>query len=179
MGTRTGKILLLIAIVALGLSSLAWADTAPEEVVVLPAPVIAQPSVIAQAPDVAPAVAPAPAPETLGVTEVQGGAYYYNDRDREVWITLGDRNGLRPTAQVEFLREGEVVGTGTVKNVFTADAVVTPSSTTPAGAIRPGDTVRVVLNGTRAALDKQINQERRLHGVGEILFSVLILWSSF
>ena len=171
MGTRTGWFVLLFAVMALALSSLAWADAAPEEVVALPAPALA-PAVIAQAAD---APAPDPAPETLGVTQnTDGIVYYYNDRDWEVWISLGDLNGLRPTAQVEFVRDGQVVGTGVVKRVRDCDAIVTPSSDTPGGAILKGDDVRVVTNGTRAALDKQLVRERRWQMLGEILFGALV-----
>ncbi len=179
MGTRVVKFVVLLIVIGLGCASLAWAKPAPEEEVALPAPVVAQPSMIAQAPDAAPAEAPAAAPETLGVTQnATGVAYYYNDRDWEVWASIGDISGLRPTAQVEFVRNGQVVATGTVKQVRDVDCIITPAKGTPAGAILKGDVVRVTLNGTRHALNKQMAEERRWELLGEIVFGALV-WAPY
>lgn len=174
MGTRTGKIVLLLAVIGLGLSSLAWA-AAPEEVVTVPAPVITPPTMVAQAPVAVAMPVPSAPPEACGVTQDTSGiAYYYDDRDWEVWINLGANNGLRPCAQVSFCRCGQVVATGVVKTVRDADAIVTPSPGTPAGQIHKGDAVRVTCNGTRADLDRVINEERKWELWGEIGLTALL-----
>ncbi len=171
MGTRTLKIVLVLAILLLALARLAWAEApATEEAAptVAPAPVVvAQATCPATATCAAPATCPAPAnggvaPELLGVTQTaKGTVYYYDDRRWEAWATIGASDGLRPTAQVDILRKGCVIARGVVKTVKASDAIITPCDGTPAGTILLGDDVRVTCNGTRAELDKVIARERR------------------
>jgi len=177
MGTRTGKMVVLLVVLCLGLCALAWAEEAVEEEVAVAAP--AAPQMVAQAPAVVPAPAPVVPPEMLGVTQnAKGTVYFYDDRQWEVWATIGAMNGLRPTAQVEFERCGRVIATGTVKAVRDADCVITPCPGTPAGQILLGDDVHVCLNGTRAALDKVTKRDQRLLWIESLAFSLLVWWPS-
>jgi hypothetical protein len=165
MGTRTLKIALVLAILLLALARLAWAEA---------------PVAVAQTTEPATAALAAPAsgnvaPELLGVTQnAKGTVYYYDDRRWEAWVTIGAGNGLRPTAQVDFVRKGCVVAQGVVKTVKASDAIVTPCDGTPAGAILLGDDVRVTCNGTREALDAVMAREHRLEMWGDYGLTALL-----
>jgi hypothetical protein len=100
--------------------------------------------------------------------------YYYDDRHWEAWVTVGANSGLRPKAQVQFVRCGKVIAQGVVKTVKAADAIVTPCDDTPAGAILLGDDVRVTCNGTRADLEAVMAKERRTEALGTIAISSLL-----
>lgn len=172
MGTRTMKAILAVAMVLVAATSPGWADTpATDEA----APAAGPPPVA-----VAQASAPAPAsgalsPEALGVTQnATGVVYYRDDRRWETWVTIGSEHGLRPKAQVEFLRGGEVVAQGVVKTVKAIDAIVTPCDGTPAGTILLGDEVRVTCNGTRADLNAAIARDRREEMWGTLGISALL-----
>ena len=169
MGTRISRLTLALGLVCLGTSTLAWADAAPAP----QAP--ATPVVVAQAPE--PATEAAVKPELLkGVVEnARGTVYYLDDRNWEVWSTVGSTAGLRPNAQVEFVRKGEVVASGTVKTVRDADCVITPAKGTPAGTVLKGDDMRIVQNGTRADLDRVISHEQRLQNLGTLFFTALLV----
>ncbi len=91
-----------------------------------------------------------------------------------MWATIGSRDGLRPCAQVEFVRCGEVVAKGTVKIVRESDCVITPCPGTPAGMILVGDDVRVCLNGTRRDVDRVLRHEDRLQALGTLVLSYLV-----
>jgi hypothetical protein len=171
MGTRITRLTLTLGLVCMGVSSWAWADTAA------PAPpASATPIVVAQAAPEAPQAATEPEPELLlGVTQnARGTVYYCDDRHWEAWSTVGSTAGLRPNAQVEFVRKGKVVATGKVKTVKASDCIVTPDKGTPAGTILKGDQVRIVVNGTRADLDRVIKRERRLDDMGTIGLTALL-----
>jgi len=166
MGTRIVRLTLALGLVCMALSSLAWADTAASA---------SAPVAVAQGDDQAAPATPAVKPELLGVTQnARGTVYYYDDRHWEAWVTTGAINGLRPKAQVEFLRKGEVIATGEVKTVKDADCIITPAKGTPAGAILKGDQVRIVENGTRADLEKVMAKEKHLQDIGTIFFTALI-----
>ena len=167
MGTRTMRIILVLG--TLLLAGSAWADTAATKEAAAPAAVA-----VAQASGPASPEA-AVAPELLGVTQnAKGSVYYRDDRRWEVWVTIGSEHGLRPNAQVDFVRGGEVVAQGVVKSVKAVDAIVTPCEGTPAGTILLGDYVRVTCNGTRADLDAVIARERRTETLGTIAISSLL-----
>jgi pyruvate/2-oxoglutarate dehydrogenase complex dihydrolipoamide acyltransferase (E2) component len=99
--------------------------------------------------------------EELGVTvNAKGTVYYYDDRRPEAWVTVGGNHGLRPEAEIAFMRGGRVVAKGTVAQVRSVDAVVVPAECTPAGTIMLGDDVRVLRNGSRAALNAALGRDR-------------------
>ena len=168
MGTRISRLTLALGLVCLGTSTLAWADAAPA------AQAPATPVVVAQAPE--PATEAAVKPELLkGVVEnARGTVYLCDDRHWEVWSTVGSTAGLRPNAKVEFVRQGEVVATGTVKTVRDADCIITPDKGTPAGAVVKGDDMRIVQNGTRADLDRAMNREKRTQQLGTLFLTLLL-----
>lgn len=182
MGTRTMRITLVLAILAL--MSAAWAEApateeaAPTAVAQADCAVTSPPA--ATAPVCAVATTGGVAPELLGVTQnAKGTVYYYDDRRWEAWITIGANHGLRPKAQVQFMRGGKVIAQGVVKTVKAADAIVTPCDGTPAGAILLGDTVCVTCNGTRADLDAVMVRERREEALGTIAISTLLAGTIF
>jgi len=120
---------------------------------------------------------PCQAPEELGVCEnAKGTVYFYDDRQLEAWVTIGSSSGLRPTARVAFLRNGEVVAEGDVVQVRNCDAVVRPDKDTPAGTILRGDDVRVTRNGTEEALKRQISGERTIKALGSLLITSLLVY---
>lgn len=184
MGTRTMRITLVFAILLLVVARFAWAEApateeaAPVAVAQADCVVMSQP--VVTAPVCAVATAGGVAPELLGVTQnAKGTVYYYDDRRWEVWVTIGANNGLRPRAQVQFLRCGKVIAQGVVKTVKASDAIVTPCEGTPAGAILLGDDVCVTCNGTRADLDEVIAKERRTEALGTIAISTLLAGTIF
>jgi hypothetical protein len=179
MGTRTMKLILVLAILLLALARFAWAeapateDPAPVAVAEATCAVTAQPCAVA--PTCAVATASGVAPELLGVTQnAKGAVYYYDDRRWEAWVTVGANHGLRPNAQVQFMRCGKVIAQGVVKTVKASDAIVTPCDGTPAGAILLGDSVCVTCNGTRADLDVVMARERRAEAWGTIAVSAIL-----
>jgi hypothetical protein len=98
----------------------------------------------------------------MGITEnAKGTVYYYDEHRPEIWATLGTRHGLRPEAQVAFVRQHEIVAEGSVTNVRRADCVIAPAPGTPAGQVLVGDRVLVMTNGPREALNQQIAEEQR------------------
>lgn len=150
MGTRIGSMALAL-VVLLGVSALAWA--APAEKSTAPTEEAEGPCEVAGTPV-----------EELGVTEnANGVVYYYDDRVPEVWVTIGSNHGLRSEAELAFVRGDRVVANGSVKEVRQIDCVVSPAECTPAGTILLGDGVRVLRNGSRAALDAQIRRDQMEH----------------
>lgn len=183
MGTYRRSTALAIVVILLGLSALAWAaaeaepaapapavasDAEPPAEELAPAPAEEEPALAVEVAkrEGAEATAPASDPpaeaiEELGVCEnARGIVYFYDDGQWEVWANIGARHGLRPTARVVFLRDGEVIGEGRVVDVRNADCVIRPDKDIPAGALLIGDDVRVVQNGSRAALDRVIAKDR-------------------
>lgn len=148
MGMRNCAVVLLLAIVCLVLSTCAWA---------------AIPTV--------PYDQPGPGAVVNAETAV---AYYLDDARSETWITIGDAEGLRPTAEVAFLRNGQEVARGAVIQVRTNDAIVRPAEGTPGGAIHRGDAVQVLSNGSRKALDTAIRKERRTEELITIAITVFL-----
>ncbi len=167
MGTHTGRISLLVAVLCLGLAAWGWAEAPAAEA----EPSAGESMEIAQAPaeaEAAEAEAQVACDEMkeVGVCgHSRGIAYYYDDRRPEVWATLGSRDGLRVKARVQFVRNDEVVAEGTVTLVRRSDCVVSPDKGVVAGAIVLGDYVNVVQNGSRAATDAVIAREKRSHFV--------------
>ena len=160
MGTHTGRISLLVAVLCLGLAAWGWAEAPAAESESSAGETIE----IAQAPAEAEAEAEVACEEMkeLGVCgHSRGIAYYYSDQRPEVWVTLGSNEGLRVKARVQFVRDDEVVAEGTVTVVRQSDCVVSPDKDVVAGAIMLGDYVNVVQNGTRAATDAVIAREKR------------------
>ena len=144
MGTGLRSIALMVVALSIGLTAVAWA--APEEVG-------DEPAVVEM--DVDPTL-------ELGVTQnAKGTVYFYDERRPEFLATIGMRHGLRPEALVAIVRRGEIVAEGFVKDVNASDCVVYPAPGTPAGQILVGDSVRVLVNGPREAMDAKI---RREHG---------------
>lgn len=178
MGTRTLKIVLVLAILLLALARLAWAEAPATEQAapaVAPAPVVVAEATCPATPSCPATADGGVAPELLGVTQnARGTVYYYDDRRWEAWATLGANDGLRPTAQVDILRKGGLIARGVVKSVKACDAIITPCEGTPAGAILLGDDVRVTCNGTRAELDKVIAREHRAEMWGDIGLTALL-----
>jgi hypothetical protein len=175
---------LLLVIICLGVTSLAWAgqaaDTpAADTSAAVPAAVAKAPveEPAQETPTVEPAAARDANPETLGVTQnAKGTVFYYDDVRWEVWANIGSMHGLRPKAQVVFVRDGQVVASGTVKTVRDADAIITPAKGTPAGTILKGDDVRVVVNGTRKDMERQAKQGRTLDFLlGVLGWAVMLL----
>jgi hypothetical protein len=165
MRSRTCNTVLLLAIVSLSLSSLAWAacpgcgGTAPA-----PADSSAGERTVQPAPEGYP-----------GCVDTSGAvAYYCDDPRAEVWVTIGTGRGLRPKAKVSFVREGQVVAQGEVITVRTDDAIVKPVAGTAAGAIRIGDALQVDVNGTRADADLALARERRREDLGTLFFAALL-----
>jgi hypothetical protein len=110
--------------------------------------------------------------EELGVClNAKGTVYYCDDRAFEVLGTVGSAHGLRPEARVVFMRRGEVVAEGTAARVRDVDAVFKPDKDTPAGTIVLGDDVRIVRNGPRAAVNRELRNEKRMQRLGA--------WGSF
>jgi hypothetical protein len=165
MGTHTGRISLVVAVLCLGLAAWGWAEAPAAE---------AEPSA-GESIEIAQAPAEAEAAEAEGEVACdemkelgicghsRGIAYYYDDRRPEVWVTLGGNDGLRVKARVQFVRNDEVVAEGTVTLVRESDCVVSPDKDVVAGAIVLGDYVNVVQNGSRAATDAVIAREKRSH----------------
>jgi hypothetical protein len=116
-----------------------------------------------------------------GVTEnAKGTVYYYDERRPEVWATIGLRNGLRPSAVVAFVRCGEVVAQGIVVQAKTSDCIIRPAPCVPAGTILVGDDVRVLVNGSREALDAVIAREDSDRALGTFaIFAILFgsIWA--
>ncbi len=174
MGTYRRSTALAIVVILIGLSALAWAAAEAEPAAPAPAVELApasaeeEPALAVEMAKLEGAEATAPASdppaepiEELGVCEnARGIVYFYDDGQWEVWATIGARHGLRPTARVVLLRDGEVIGEGRVVDVRNADCVIRPDKDTPAGAVLLGDDVRVVQNGSRAALDRVIAKDR-------------------
>jgi len=183
MGTYRRSIALTAVALLLGLSALVWA--APETEPAAPAPAAecvsetwaAEASPAPAEKSAVPAVElakleraeepalasdpPARPIEELGVCDnAEGVVYFYDDGQWEVWATIGARHGLRPTARVAFFRDGQSIAEGRVVDVRNADCIIRPDKDTPAGAILLGDEVRVMRNGSRAALDRVIARAR-------------------
>ena len=137
MGTRRSASAVVLAVVCLTLASLVSAQTMPAGPVGYEDP------------------GPGQAVDTTTAM-----VYYYDDNRFESWVSIGQRHGLRPGAEVAFQRGGQEVARGTVVTVRDADAVIKPAEGTPGGAIRTGDMVQVVSNGSRAAADKALAQCR-------------------
>jgi hypothetical protein len=160
MGTHTGRISLLVAVLCLGLAAWGWAEAPAAEAESSAGETIE----IAQAPAEAEAEVACDEMKEIGVCgHSRGIAYYYDDRRPEVWATLGGHDGLRVKARVQFVRNDEVVAEGTVTLVRESDCVVSPDKDVVAGAIVLGDYVNVVQNGSRAATDAVIAREKRSH----------------
>jgi hypothetical protein len=163
MGTHTGRISLLVALLCFGIAACGWAE----------APAAEAEQSAGENIEVAQAPAEAEAAEAevevacdemkeLGVCgHSRGIAYYYDDRRPEVWVTLGSNDGLRVKARVQFVRNDEIVAEGTVTTVRELDCVVSPDKDVVGGAIVLGDYVDVVQNGSRAATDAAIAREKR------------------
>lgn len=146
MGTHMGRMIAMIAVLCLALGAAAWAAPAETEV---------------SCPDM----------QAAGVCGHSTGAvYYYDDRRPEAWVTLGGSDGLRVRARVQFVRNDEVVGEGTVTAVKDADCIVSPDKDVVGGAIMLGDAVHVVKNGTRGDVNSAITRERR----GQMLLTLLV-----
>jgi len=158
MGTHTGRISLLVALLCFGIAACGWAEAPAAE---------AEPSAgenieIAQAPAEAEAEVACDEMKDIGVCgHSRGIAYYYDDRRPEVWVTLGSNDGLRVKARVQFVRNDEIVAEGTVTAVRELDCVVSPDKDVVGGAIVLGDYMDVVQNGSRAATDAAIAREKR------------------
>ncbi|MBN1458935.1 MAG: hypothetical protein JXA57_05325 [Armatimonadetes bacterium] len=151
MGTHVRTAALMMGLLLVGLSAIAWA--APEEPAANSDPVL-----------------------EMGVTEnAKGVVYFYDERRPEIWVTLGTRHGLHPEAVVAFVRHDEIVAEGIVTNVRNADCVIAPAPGTPAGQVLLGDQVKVLTNGPRVALNSQMSQERRLRMYGTIIVGAWLL----
>lgn len=168
MGTHTGRISLLVALLCFGIAACGWAEapaaeaeqSAGENIEIAQAPAEAEG---AEA-EVAEAEVEVACDEMkeLGVCgHSRGIAYYYDDRRPEVWVTLGSNDGLRVKARVQFVRNDEIVAEGTVTVVRQLDCVVSPDKDVIGGAIMLGDYMDVVQNGSRAATDAAIAREKR------------------
>jgi len=142
MGTGLRSIALMVVVLSLALTAVAWA--APEE----------------ECDEAAVAEVGVDPTLEMGVTEnAKGTVYYYDERRPELWVTIGTRQGLRPEATVAIVRDSEIVAEGFVKDVRTMDCVVYPAPGTPAGQILVGDSVHVLVNGPREAMDSKIHRE--------------------
>ncbi len=128
MGTRTPKVMLLLLVVGFTLSLAAWAEGAL-----------------------------APPPEQTNADDRQGAVYFYEDETFRAWINFGSTDGLRPCAQVAFYRNGAEVARGTVLELRLSDAIIATGQNGPQGPIvRRGDIVRVVKNGTRGDVQREM-----------------------
>ncbi len=165
MGTKTRCIALMVVTLLLGAAALALAADEPACPETTASQATAQ-----QCPkaDAACAAAVAADPTLkLGICEnAKGTVYLYDERRPEAWVTLGTRHGLRPSAVVAFIRNGQVVAQGCVTDARWADCVIAPAPGTPAGQIMLGDDVRVLINGSREAMDAKIRREESDRALG-------------
>lgn len=100
--------------------------------------------------------------EELGVClTAKGTVYQVDDKRWEAWVTIGSRDGLRPKAQVAFIRWGEIVAIGEAVTVKNVDAIVKPDRDTPGGTVMLGDDVFILRNGPRSAVDSVTASEKR------------------
>lgn len=178
MGTKVRSIALVMALLV-GMCAFAYAEE--EEPAV---PSMAEVQVVEEAPaanDQCVARAESDPTLVMGVTcNAKGTVYLYDERRPEVWATMGTRQGLRPEAMVAFVRNGEVVAEGCVVEVRNADCVIAPAPGTPAGTILRGDDVRVLVNGSREALDAKIRREHSDQALGSFAaFAILFgnIWA--
>ncbi len=180
MGTKVRSIALVMALL-MGMCAFAYAD---EEEPAAPAVAEAQVASTEEAPaanDQCVAQAESDPTLIMGVTcNAKGTVYLYDERRPEVWATIGTRQGLRPEAMVAFVRKGEVVAEGCVVEVRNADCVISPAPGTPAGTILRGDDVRVLVNGSREALDAKVRREHSDRALGSFAaFAILFgnIWA--
>lgn len=73
-------------------------------------------------------------------------------------ISLGERNGVRNGARVEYLRGGEVVGFGSVVDLGTSEAVATVAPESAAPLININTEVRTVSNPTASRAGKSARE---------------------
>jgi len=152
MGTRCHRVVLVLTAVTVALALFASAQAAP----VMGAVAYGAPG-------------PGDAVNTRSAV-----AYYVDDARSETWITIGQRHGLRPGAELAFFRGGQEVARGTAVTVRDCDTVVKPAEGTPGGAMRLGDSVQVVTNGSREAADRALEQQRRRSEAGTAFFTALL-----
>jgi hypothetical protein len=157
MGTYVRSAALITGLLLIGLTAVAWA--APEEQAAKASEEM-QADVLLE----------------MGVTQnATGLVYFYDERRPEIWATLGTRHGLRPEALVAFVRHGEIVAEGIVKDVRNADCVIAPAPGTPAGQVILGDGVEVLINGPRSALNAKIAKEHRQRMYLTVLVGIWLL----
>jgi len=102
--------------------------------------------------------------------------FYYDDTVPEAWISLGSDAGLRPHAQVAFLRGGKEVARGEVVSVRAVDALVRPDPGTAGGAIMRGDDVKVLKNGCEVTARAEARREQTKDTARDVFVTGLLLY---